>query len=251
MKSYPRWMLCVVIGLTFSWMSGCGNESGTNVPDASINASTANNNASDGGSAGPVTVRPEHLSSASPAAVQSDDYPEVEIKTNQGVITIQLDRKSAPLTVSSFLDNYVDAQFYDGTLFHYVDTGMILGGGYTQELKPKPHRGEVMCEANNGLKNERGTIAMNRYPEALDSGTSQFFINLKDNTSFDHKEGSADFDTKDYKKAAADFGFCVFGRVIEGLEVAERISQARVHDTREFVSTPVDAVVIESIRRTK
>ncbi len=235
-------MLCVVIGLTLSWMSGCGNDTGTNVPDASINTSSGTNDAASDGSHGPVAVRAENLSNSSPAETQSDNYPEVEIKTNQGVITIQLDRKNAPFTVSNFLDSYVDAQFYDGTVFHYVDSGMILGGGYTQTLDPKKHRGEVMCEADNGLKNESGTIAMNRHPAHANSATSQFFINLKDNPDFDHKEGSDD---------GADFGFCVFGRVIEGLEVAQRISRVKVHDSNDFISTPVDPVIIESVRRTK
>jgi len=224
---------------------GCGSGTdGTSLPDASINpsASDSSNDSASNTDSGPVTLRADNLSTSSPAHTQIDVTPEAVIKTNYGDITVQLDDKNSPRTVDHFLDTYVSSQFYDGTILHYVQEGsMIIGGGYTPEGQPKKSRGEVLNEADNGLSNKRGTISMSRYPEARDSATCQFFINLQDNPQFDHAD--EEDDTK--------FGYCVFGRVTAGMDVVDRISQVEVHDAEVLTSTPVTPIIIESIRRTK
>jgi cyclophilin family peptidyl-prolyl cis-trans isomerase len=164
--------------------------------------------------------------------------PVVEIETSAGKITIRLDGVRAPGTVRNFL-NYVNDGFYDNTLVHYVDPGkMIVAGGYTAERAPKPGRTPIRNESHNGLKNVRGTIAMARDNSRIDSATSQFFINLADAPKRDHTGDTA-----------ADYGYCVFGEVTEGLDVAEKISQSPTADQGgDLVQTPDPAVVIESIR---
>ena len=116
---------------------------------------------------------------------------------------------------------------------------MIAAGGFTADLKPKPARACILNEAKNGLQNRRGTIAMARSPDYVDSAASQFFINLVDNPALDHAE-----DDKPDK-----FGYCVFGQVVEGMDVVDRIADVQVADKGEFIKTPVQAVVVESIAR--
>jgi len=237
-----HWFSILTLALLPGFFVGCGaSADGPSVPDASINSSTVgdSNDSSNQGSSGPVTLRAKNLSTSSPAQTHVEVTPEAVIKTSLGDITIQLDDKNSPRTVDHFLDNYVSSEFYDGTIFHYVDAenaNIIIGGGYTPDDQLKPSRGEVLNEADNGLSNKRGTIAMSRYPEARDSATCQFFINLKDNLNFDHTD--EEDDTK--------FGYCVFGHVIKGMEVVDRIAQAEVSDSK-----PVTPIIIESIRRTK
>ncbi len=165
-------------------------------------------------------------------------HPVVRIETSVGGITIRLDAVHAPGTVRNFL-NYTNSSFYDNTLVHYVDPGkMIVAGGYTADRAPKPPRPSIRNEAHNGLKNVRGTIAMARDQSLIDSATSQFFINLVDAPQRDHQGDTAD-----------QYGYCVFGEVIEGLDIAQRISQSPTTNLGgDLLQTPDPPVVVTSIR---
>ncbi len=166
-----------------------------------------------------------------------DPRPKVVIETSAGIVTVELDREHAPLTVDNFL-TYVDQQHYNGTVFHQVVDGyIILGGGYSSELTERPTHPAIRNEAHNGLQNVRGTIAMARQLDAIDSATSQFFINLVDNPMLDHRGRDVE-----------QYGYCVFGKIVGGLDVVERISKVDVHDTDDFDSLPVEQVVVKSIR---
>jgi peptidyl-prolyl cis-trans isomerase A (cyclophilin A) len=164
--------------------------------------------------------------------------PEVQIDTTVGPITVRLDAVRAPGTVQNFL-NYVNDGFYTNTIVHYVDPGkMIVAGGYSADRKPKPARTPIRNEAHNGLKNVRGTIAMARNPTLIDSATSQFFINLADAPQRDHQGNTA-----------ANYGYCVFGVVTEGLNIADRISKSSTTNLGgDLLQTPNPPVVINSIR---
>jgi peptidyl-prolyl cis-trans isomerase A (cyclophilin A) len=173
--------------------------------------------------------------SASLPALAADS---VVLETSYGSITIELDSAKAPVSVANFLD-YVDAGFYDGTIFHRVIPDfMIQGGGFTADLKQKPARPAIKNEAANGLRNLRGTIAMAR-TNVVDSATSQFFINHKDNPFLDHRAPNP-----------RDFGYAVFGRVSSGMDVVDRIAGVQTRGTNPmFQNLPVQSVVIKSIRR--
>lgn len=165
-------------------------------------------------------------------------HPVVEIDTSQGKIRVRLDAVNSPSTVRNFL-NYAGQDFYTNTLFHYVDSNkIIVGGGYADDGQPKSAASTVRNEAHNGLKNIRGTIAMARDPSAgIDNATSQFYINLADSPSFDHRG-----------EAAADYGYCVFGEVVAGLDVAEAISQLPTSDRGgDLTRTPTPPVIVRSI----
>ncbi|MFQ3649909.1 MAG: peptidylprolyl isomerase [Gemmataceae bacterium] len=166
------------------------------------------------------------------ASVASAANPVVEIKTNKGTIQVELFEKQAPITVKNFLQ-YVDDKHYDGTIFHRVISDfMIQGGGLTKDMKEKATRKPIKNESSNGLENKRGTIAMARTSVA-DSATSQFFINVKDN------------DFLDQKRARDRVGYCVFGKVISGMDVVDKIKDVRT--TRDDV--PTETIEILSIRR--
>jgi cyclophilin family peptidyl-prolyl cis-trans isomerase len=164
--------------------------------------------------------------------------PVVRIDTNRGAITLKLDGDRAPGTVRNFL-NYASEGFFDNTIVHYIAPGkMIVAGGYTSDRQPKPARTPILNEAHNGLKNVRGTIAMTRNPTLIDSATSQFFINLEDAPQRDHHGESAD-----------QYGYCVFGQVTDGLDVADQISQSPITNLGgDLQETPDPPVVITSIR---
>jgi len=160
--------------------------------------------------------------------------PTVLIKTSKGVIEAVLFRDKAPITVDNFM-KYVDSAFYTGTIFHRVISGfMIQGGGFDRYFIQKPTRPPIKNEAANGLKNERGTLAMAR-TQAVDSATAQFFINLKNNAMLDH--------------GARDYGYAVFGKVTKGMEVVDAIASVQTGPQGPFDSdVPRTAVIIESIR---
>jgi cyclophilin family peptidyl-prolyl cis-trans isomerase len=159
---------------------------------------------------------------------------DVELTTNLGTLTIELYSEKAPLTVENFLA-YADAGFYDGTIFHRVIPGfMIQGGGLTSNMKEKETRPSIKNEAMNGLKNERGTLAMARTRE-INSATSQFFINLKHNEFLDH--------------GVRDYGYAVFGKVVEGMEVVEKIAAVKTGNRAMHQNVPLEAVTIESVKR--
>ena len=182
-----------------------------------------------------------------------DLHPEVLIETSQGPITIRLDAEKAPLTVQNFLA-YVRSGHYEKTIFHQVEPGhVVLGGGRTAELVEKPHMMAIRNEADNGLTNRRGPVAMFRDPALIDSATCEFFINLNDNPHFDYRAGT----TKPFAKAndnvaptrPEDYGFCVFGEVIEGMDVLEKMASAPVKSTEHFPSMPVEPIAIRTARR--
>lgn len=163
--------------------------------------------------------------------------PKVLMKTSKGDIVIELFPKKAPLTVENFL-NYVDEGFYDGTIFHRVIKGfMIQGGGYTAELHRKSTKPPIKNEATNGLSNKRGTIAMARTMD-IDSATSQFFINLVDNDFLDHRDNTPE-----------GYGYCVFGKVIQGIEVVDAIAEVKTMTRRGMRDVPRETIEIISVRR--
>ena len=173
---------------------------------------------------------------AGPALAQDagKGNPTVVIKTNKGVIEAVLYRDKAPITVDNFL-KYVDDGFYTGTIFHRVIPDfMIQGGGFNRYFTQKPTRPPIKNEAANGLKNERGTLAMAR-TSVVDSATAQFFINLKNNDMLDH--------------GARDYGYAVFGKVTTGMDVVDAIAGVPTGPQGPFDSdVPRSAVIIESIR---
>ena len=163
--------------------------------------------------------------------------PVVVIKTSAGDITLDLDIDKAPKTVENFL-SYVDAGFYDGTLFHRVIKGfMIQGGGFTKGMKQKETRPPIENEATNGLKNDRGTIAMARtsFPH---SATSQFFINLVDNNFLNHTA-----------ETERGWGYCVFGHVTSGMDVVDAIAKVPTGTRFGHADVPLEDVTIVSIKR--
>ncbi len=163
--------------------------------------------------------------------------PVVEMRTNLGTITLELDREKAPVTVENFLQ-YVDRGFYDGTIFHRVIKGfMIQGGGFDAAEKRKSTEAPIENEATNGLKNAKGTIAMAR-TNVINSATSQFFINLVDNDFLNHRDTSA-----------RGYGYAVFGRVIKGMDVVEKIGRTQTYAKNNlFRDYPQTPIVIESVK---
>jgi cyclophilin family peptidyl-prolyl cis-trans isomerase len=164
--------------------------------------------------------------------------PRVEMLTSAGTIVIELDRQHAPTTVANFL-RYVDTGFYEGTQFHRVIKDfMIQGGGFTREFEQKPTAEPIRNEADNALKNERGTVAMAR-TSAPHSATAQFYINLVDNASLDHKD-----------RSFQGWGYAVFGKVVEGMDVVDRIGSAETGPRGPFPGdVPQQPIVIERVSR--
>jgi len=157
------------------------------------------------------------------------------METSMGSIIIELDSKAAPQTVANFLE-YVREGFYDNTIFHRVIRSfMIQGGGFTPQMQQKTTRPPVVNEADNGLKNKAGTIAMAR-TNAPHSATSQFFINVKDNVFLDHMA-----------KTAGGWGYCVFGRVVKGMEVVHAIEIVKTSVQFGHGDVPVEPVLIKKV----
>ena len=164
--------------------------------------------------------------------------PSVEVVTNHGTFVIELDPARAPKSVENFLA-YVDANHYDGTIFHRViPTFMIQGGGFDQRMEKKPTRAPVQNEADNGLANKRGTVAMARTSDPH-SATSQWFVNVVDNKFLDHQA-----------KDGAGWGYAVFGTVTSGMDVVDKIKDVRTGAAGPFAKdAPLEPVVIQSVRR--
>ena len=159
----------------------------------------------------------------------------IKLHTNFGPITLELDAKAAPDTVANFV-RYAKDGHYDGTLFHRVIDGfMIQGGGFTPAMEQKPTREPVQNEAANGLKNVAYSIAMARTPNPH-SATSQFFINVADNAFLDYREPSA-----------SGYGYCVFGKVVEGKDVVDRIRKVRTGMRAGHQDVPMEDVIIEKV----
>ncbi len=170
-------------------------------------------------------------------AAIAGDNPRVEMDTTKGKIILELAADKAPKTVENFLA-YVDTGFYDGTIFHRVIPNfMIQGGGFTAEMKRKEARAPIDNEADNGLRNERGTIAMARTSNPH-SATAQFFINTRNNDSLNHRE-----------KSPQGWGYAVFGRVAEGMDVVAAISGVKTVTRGPFRDVPADPVVIRKAVR--
>lgn len=159
----------------------------------------------------------------------------IRMQTNKGTIEIELDEKKAPVTVKNF-ETYVKAGFYDGTIFHRIIDGfMIQGGGMTPGMREKQTEAPIKNEADNGLKNERGTLAMARTNDP-DSATSQFFINVADNTFLNHRNKTLD-----------GWGYCVFGKVVNGLDVIDAIKGVSTTTRGHYQDVPRDDVIIEKV----
>ncbi len=162
------------------------------------------------------------------------EKPMVVMSTSLGEITIELYPDKAPITVENFLQ-YVDAKFYDEVIFHRIVPGFVTqGGGFTQDMKSKSTSSPIKNEADNGLKNERGSLSMARTQD-INSATSQFFINLKDNAVLDH--------------GTRDFGYAVFAKVVEGMEVVDKIAAVPTGNRGNYQDVPVEPVIIQSARR--
>ncbi len=165
--------------------------------------------------------------------------PVVLMKTSLGQVKIELWADKAPETVKNFLQ-YVDEGFFDGTIFHRViESFMIQGGGFTEDMKQKPTNAPIKNEANAELKNDRGTIAMAR-TMIVDSATAQFFINVVDNASLNHRD-----------KSQSGFGYAVFGKVVDGMDVVDKIKSVATTNSGPFQDVPAKPVVIESVKREK
>lgn len=177
------------------------------------------------------------MSAFSGEATAADKNPVVLMETSLGDIKIELDQAKAPISTKNFL-SYADDKFYDGTIFHRViGNFMIQGGGFTADMHQKPAKDQIKNEAGNGLSNKRGTLAMAR-TNVVDSASSQFFINVVDNNFLDHQDNSPQ-----------GFGYAVFGKVIEGMDVVDKIKAVKTGTKAGFQDVPVEIVVIKSVKR--
>ncbi|MEO7207935.1 MAG: peptidylprolyl isomerase [Steroidobacteraceae bacterium] len=160
----------------------------------------------------------------------------IRFETSLGDFTIELFDKEAPESVANFT-RYIDEGFFDGTIFHRIVPDFVIqGGGFMEDMTQKKTKPPVKNEADNGLKNKRGTLSMARTND-INSATSQFFVNLKDNDSLDHSRGN--------------FGYAVFAKVIEGMDVIDKIAAVETGRKRGFDDVPVEAVTMKSVRRVK
>ncbi len=158
----------------------------------------------------------------------------IRFETTLGDFTVELFEKVAPETVVNFL-KYIDSGFFDGTIFHRIVSGFVIqGGGFTEDMSQKRTQPPIKNEAANGLKNLRGTLSMARTND-INSATSQFFVNLKDNDFLDHKPGN--------------FGYAVFARVTEGMDVVDKIAAVATGRRRGFDDVPTEAVVMKHVHR--
>ncbi|MBS0378092.1 MAG: peptidyl-prolyl cis-trans isomerase [Proteobacteria bacterium] len=158
----------------------------------------------------------------------------IRFETSHGPFTIELYPKEAPVTVENFL-KYVDDGFFDGTIFHRIVPGFVIqGGGLTADFGNKKTRAPISNEAKNGLKNLRGTLSMARTSD-VNSATSQFFVNLVDNAFLDN--------------SARDFGYAVFGKVTDGMDVIDKIAKVETGRRKGYTDAPLEDVVITSARR--
>jgi peptidyl-prolyl cis-trans isomerase A (cyclophilin A) len=158
----------------------------------------------------------------------------IRFETTLGDFTIEFFEKEAPESVANFT-RYIDDEFFDGTIFHRIVPGFVIqGGGFTEDMSQKRTNPPVKNEADNGLKNSRGTLSMARTND-INSATSQFFVNLKDNDFLDHSRGN--------------FGYAVFARVAQGMDVVDKIAAVATGRKRGFDDVPVEPVIMKSVRR--
>jgi peptidyl-prolyl cis-trans isomerase A (cyclophilin A) len=157
----------------------------------------------------------------------------IRFETTLGGFTIEFFDQEAPLSVANF-KQYVESGFFDGTIFHRIVPGFVIqGGGFTEDMTQKKTAAPVKNEADNGLKNSRGTLSMARTND-IHSATSQFFVNLKDNDFLDHSRGN--------------FGYAVFARVTEGMDVVDKIAAVQTGRRRGFDDVPVEPVIMTAVR---
>lgn len=157
----------------------------------------------------------------------------IKLHTNHGVITLELDSEKAPLTVQNFID-YVNSGHYDNTIFHRViDNFMIQGGGFEPGMIQKKTRAPIQNEAANGLKNDKYTVAMARTSD-VHSASAQFFINVADNDFLNYTASTSQ-----------GFGYCVFGKVVEGLDVVDRIKKVKTGDRGGHQNVPLENVMVQ------
>ena len=155
-------------------------------------------------------------------------------ETTLGDFKIEFFEKEAPISVANF-KKYIEDAFFDGTIFHRIVPGFVIqGGGFTEDMSQKKTQAAIKNEADNGLKNSRGTLSMARTSD-INSATSQFFVNLKDNDFLDHSRGN--------------FGYAVFARVTEGMDVIDKIADVETGRKRGFDDVPVEPVIMTSVRR--
>lgn len=158
----------------------------------------------------------------------------LKFETTKGDFTVELFNDDAPISSENFLA-YADAGFFDGTIFHRVIPGFVIqGGGFTEDMTQKKTRDPIKNEAKNGRKNLRGTLSMARTDD-INSATSQFFVNLKDNDFLDNKPGS--------------FGYAVFGQVVSGMDVIDAIAKVKTGRRGRHDDVPVEAVVVNKVTR--
>lgn len=178
--------------------------------------------------------------SAAKKPASDPQHPVVVIETSMGSITVRLDAKKAPLTVDNFLA-YINSGHYNRTIFHQLlndHPRVVMGGAFTAEMVEKRTQTAIRNEAHNGLKNLRGTIAMARRADSIDSATCHFFFNVTDNKLLDHKD-----------RTLEGYGYCVFGKITAGLDVLDKIAKVKVHNTDRFERIPVETVMIRSVHR--
>lgn len=174
------------------------------------------------------------LSLVSLATIAGENKPVVIMETTAGTMTIELFDEKAPISVKNFLD-YVDSGFYNGTIFHRVIPNFVLqGGGFSKEMDKKATKAPIKNESDNGLRNEKGTLSMARTPDP-DSATSQFFVNLRMNTNLDYRAGQ--------------HGYAVFGKVIEGLDVMEKIARTKTGRVGSYSDVPLEPIIMTSVHR--
>lgn len=190
-----------------------------------------------GGQASAAEPAKTETSTDKDAAPAAAGNPVIVIDTSLGTIKAELWADKAPQTVKNFLA-YTDEKSYDGTIFHRVISGfMIQGGGFTAAMKQKATHSPIKNEAKPELRNKRGTLAMAR-TAVVDSATSQFFINLVDNSSLNQRD-----------RTPRGFGYCAFGKVIDGLDVVDKIGKVGTGTKGGYSDVPVEPVVIKSVRR--
>ena len=164
------------------------------------------------------------------------DNPRVVMETSMGTMVIELYPEKAPITVKNFLD-YVDAGFYDGTIFHRIIPGFVLqGGGFDANMEKKKNNDPIKNEADNGLRNLRATLSMARTSQ-INSATSQFFINLKNNSNLDH--------------GSRDFGYAVFAKVVKGVSLIDKMAAVKTTTKGHYRDVPVEPILITSAYREK
>ena len=233
-KSLIRYFVVVTIILflpTVFFLAGC-NQNGTaeneTVSETQPTSSETAQDSQVAESNKSSDAKNDEVSGDDKATQNTGGNPVVIIKTNKGDIKIELDKENAPISTENFL-TYVQEGYYDGTVFHRViNNFMVQGGGFTTEMQPKSTKAPIKNEADNGLKNGRGTIAMARTQD-VNSATSQFYINQADNTLLDH--------------GRRDFGYAVFGKVVDGMDVVDAIATVQTGPG----DVPNEQVVMESV----